>query len=134
MIKPECFTKEWITGFRQQKELTRIDPSLLEKMIFALSLVQHLQTAGLDFVFRGGTSLILMLEDANRFSIDVDIIVNKPYLEKTTRHQIGKVLREDHSLVETFQGRHISALSLDNQERSFLNKLNSLPDQSAYFY
>lgn len=92
MIKPKCFTPEWITGFRSQRELSRIDPSLLEKMIHALYLVQNLKKAGLDFVFKGGTSLILLLEDANRFSIDVDIIVNKKYGAESTRREIDDVL------------------------------------------
>jgi Nucleotidyl transferase AbiEii toxin, Type IV TA system len=74
MIKAHCFQKEWIEGFRAQAPYQKINPPLVEKMIHALSLVQHLQTEGLDFVFKGGTSLVLLLEKANRFSIDVDII------------------------------------------------------------
>lgn len=74
MIKPICFQKDWIDGFRAQKAYRKINPPLVEKMIHALSLVQQLKTHGLDFIFKGGTSLILLLESANRFSIDVDII------------------------------------------------------------
>ena len=29
---------------------------------------------GLDFIFKGGTSLVLLLNDLKRFSVDVDII------------------------------------------------------------
>ncbi len=43
-------------------------------MIHALSLVEQLSSQGLDFVFKGGTSLILLLDDAGRFSIDIDIV------------------------------------------------------------
>ena len=43
-------------------------------MIYALSLLQHLCIGQLPFVFKGGTSLLLLLENANRFSVDVDII------------------------------------------------------------
>lgn len=74
MIKSICFQKEWIEGFRVQKAYQKINPPLVEKMIHALSLVQHLKVLGLDFIFKGGTSLILLLDKANRFSIDVDII------------------------------------------------------------
>jgi len=74
MIKSICFQKEWIERFRAQKAYKRINPPLVEKMIHALSLVQHLKVQELDFIFKGGTSLILLLEKANRFSIDVDII------------------------------------------------------------
>jgi hypothetical protein len=74
MIKSVCFQKEWIEGFRIQKAYNKINPLLVEKMIHALALVQHLKVQGLDFIFKGGTSLILLLAKANRFSIDVDII------------------------------------------------------------
>lgn len=74
MIRAECFQKEWIDNFREQKLYGKINPPLLEKMIHALSLLQHLQKEGLNFIFKGGTSLILLLENSNRFSVDIDII------------------------------------------------------------
>jgi hypothetical protein len=74
MIKPHCFQKEWIDSFRRQPAYERINPPLIEKMIHAFSLLQHLQTLELPFVFKGGTSLVLLLDKANRFSIDIDII------------------------------------------------------------
>ena len=73
MIKAHCFTKEWINGFKQQKHLKRINPPILEKMIHALSLLQQLKIHGLDFTFKGGTSLVLLLAKARRFSVDIDI-------------------------------------------------------------
>jgi hypothetical protein len=72
MINPACFEKEWIENFRKQKEFSRINPPVLEKMIHALYLLQNLKKQGLNFVFKGGTSLILLLENARRFSVDID--------------------------------------------------------------
>ncbi len=43
-------------------------------MIYALALVEALAGTKLDFVFKGGTSLILLLPGPGRFSIDIDII------------------------------------------------------------
>ena len=43
-------------------------------MVHAFSLLEHLKIVNLDFVFKGGTSLVLLLEEGNRFSIDIDII------------------------------------------------------------
>ena len=85
MIKPICFEKEWIENFRKQSEFGRINPPVLEKMIHALYLVQNLRKQGLDFVFKGGTSLILLLENANRFSVDIDIVLNKKYESDAAR-------------------------------------------------
>ena len=77
MIIAHCFTKEWINGFKQQKHLKRINPPVLEKMIHALSLLQQLKAQGLDFTFKGGTSLVLLLAKSRRFSVDIDIITTQ---------------------------------------------------------
>ncbi len=74
MIHPQSFTKEWLQSHREKPGYERIDPQLVEKMIHALSLVEQLSLQGLNFVFKGGTSLILLLDEAGRFSIDIDII------------------------------------------------------------
>lgn len=74
MIKDKCFTEEWLDQFRKQKDHKRIDKIILEKMIYALHLLERLKANGLDFVFKGGTSLVLLLKEGNRFSIDIDII------------------------------------------------------------
>lgn len=92
MIRPICFEKEWIEDLRKEKGSGRINPPLLEKMIHALYLLQNLKRQGLDFVFKGGTSLVLLLENANRFSVDIDIIVNKPYDNPSTRSEIEDLL------------------------------------------
>jgi hypothetical protein len=76
MIKEYCFTEEWLDTFKKQAEHRRIDKAILEKMIYALHLLECIKTHGLDFVFKGGTSLVLLLEEGNRFSIDIDIICN----------------------------------------------------------
>jgi len=35
----------------------------MESMIYALYLLEQLQLTGLDFIFKGGTSLILLMEE-----------------------------------------------------------------------
>ncbi len=52
------------------------DPILIEKMILALVLVENLQLSGLGFIFKGGTSLTLLLGKPKRFSIDIDIVLD----------------------------------------------------------
>lgn len=78
MIKDKCFTEEWLDHFKKQNDHKRIDKIILEKMIYALHLLERLKSNDLDFVFKGGTSLVLLLEEANRFSIDIDIICKTP--------------------------------------------------------
>lgn len=84
MISKECFTKEWLLGFRKRHKT--IDPGILEKMVNALALVETLKLNGLNFIFKGGTSLILLQKEANRFSIDIDIIT------KAAKEEIEKIL------------------------------------------
>lgn len=84
MIKDKCFTEDWLELFKKQKDHKKIDKIILEKMIYALHLLERLKANGLDFVFKGGTCLVLLLKEVNRFSIDIDIICNtqKIHLEK----------------------------------------------------
>lgn len=77
MIKPHCFTKEWIDSFKKQKHFKRINPPVLEKMIQALSLLQYLKSHELSFTFKGGTCLVILLSTPRRFSIDIDILTNE---------------------------------------------------------
>lgn len=76
MFKEKCFTEEWLQSFKRQASYRKIDVIILEKMIHALHLLEQLQQNGLKFTFKGGTSLVLILEEENRFSIDLDIISN----------------------------------------------------------
>lgn len=92
MIKEKCFTEEWLDTFKKQAAHKRIDKIILEKMIYALHLLEQLSASGLGFTFKGGTSLVLLLEDANRFSIDIDIICN------TKREELEAILMK---VVET---------------------------------
>lgn len=60
-------------------------------MIYALHLLERLKSNGLEFVFKGGTSLVLLLEEGNRFSIDIDIIskTSRANIEDTLNKVIG---------------------------------------------
>jgi len=88
MIQKHCFTEEWLDTFKKQKEHKRIDTAILEKMIYALHLLERIKTNGLNFVFKGGTSLVILLEEGNRFSIDIDIICN------TDRNTLEAILQK----------------------------------------
>ncbi len=99
MIKEHCFTDEWLDSFKKQKEHKRIDKAILEKMIYALHLLERIKANGLEFTFKGGTSLVLLLEEGNRFSIDIDIICN------TDRETLETILKKviDSSNFKSFE-------------------------------
>jgi hypothetical protein len=72
MIPPDRHTREWIVA--QQAILGMADPIILEKAIFAMILLDRLARTDLDFVFKGGTALLLHLPRPNRLSIDIDLV------------------------------------------------------------
>jgi hypothetical protein len=43
MIKEHCFTEEWLTTFKKKREHKRIDKIILEKMIYALHLLERIK-------------------------------------------------------------------------------------------
>lgn len=72
MLSKEIFTLEYIS--RLQKQYKK-DPGLLERVIYAFGLLEALVQVGMKFVFKGGTSLLLLTEQPMRLSTDIDIIV-----------------------------------------------------------
>ncbi|MFZ4779290.1 MAG: nucleotidyl transferase AbiEii/AbiGii toxin family protein [Terrimicrobiaceae bacterium] len=76
MIQTHCFDRIWIDA--KQAELRLRDPGLLEKCIHALQLLGLLADSGIPFVFKGGTSMVLLLERLRRLSIDIDIVSESP--------------------------------------------------------
>lgn len=84
MIASISFTKEWVNQHKSAKAFARINPPVLEKMIHALALLESLVVQDLKFIFKGGTSLILLLPTPRRFSVDIDILTehSREELEK----------------------------------------------------
>lgn len=73
MISTESFSKEWIEGVAQKYGYH--DKELLEKVIRAFALLELLVDAGAPIIFKGGSAILLLLKDnLNRLSIDVDVI------------------------------------------------------------
>lgn len=73
MIHEDSLKEKWITDVAKKD---KSDPILIEKVVRALSLLEHLQKSELEFIFKGGTALMLLLKEPKRFSIDIDIIVS----------------------------------------------------------
>jgi hypothetical protein len=75
MILSSSYSPDWI---KEKRDVyPKSDPTIMEKVIYALSLVEQLQLANLSFTFKGGTSLLLILPEPKRFSIDVDIVTTE---------------------------------------------------------
>lgn len=89
MINFDSIDRDWIL---KVSNVNKADPSLVEKVIFALCLLESLVKNKLDFVFKGGTALMLHHGSAKRLSIDIDILIeNHPKnLEDTFKKIVGQ--------------------------------------------
>ena len=87
MLTKNNFTEEHIRNLQIE---SRRDPLLLERCVYAFGLLEAITIVGMPFVFKGGTSLMLLLEHPLRLSTDIDIIV-KPgtgvdeYIKKASK-------------------------------------------------
>lgn len=86
MILKENYEAQHI---RDLQVASKGDPGLIERTLYALGLLEALAAVGLDFIFKGGTSLLLLLPKPKRLSTDIDIVVNPgtdiaDYIEKAS--------------------------------------------------
>jgi len=88
MIDVDSLSKEWLA---ERRKTQGGDPELIEKMIHALYLLEQLKLTGLDFIFKGGTSLILLMDQPSRFSIDLDIIVSPDITREKLEEFLNKI-------------------------------------------
>lgn len=106
MINSETHTIDWILNLKN-KLGRRIDPKLIEKVIWALTLLEQLKIKGLNFTFKGGTALLLATEKPKRFSIDIDIITEHSekeiiaILQKTVEENIFLSWEDDNNRKHT---------------------------------
>lgn len=87
MLLRENYTADHILRLRNE---TGADPSILERTIFAFGLLEAIRSVNMPFIFKGGTALMVLLDEPRRLSTDIDIIVNHDtdidsYIEKAGR-------------------------------------------------
>jgi hypothetical protein len=80
MITQKSITKEWIEAVVKSNKADKI---LVEKVIRALLLLEGLSESGLNYVFKGGTALMLLFDSEKRMSIDIDVIVPEKEIKLT---------------------------------------------------
>lgn len=85
MLTNDNFTLEHVMKLKKNR---MVDIFILERSIYAFGLLEALCRVGMPFIFKGGTSLLLLLKQPRRLSTDIDIIVAPGmnvdhYLEET---------------------------------------------------
>lgn len=72
MISSDNYSERHI---RELQTASKGDPGLIERTLYAFGLLEALRKVGMDFIFKGGTSLLLLLPHLRRLSTDIDIVV-----------------------------------------------------------
>ena len=88
MIDKVSLSGAWLEEKRKQYKK---DPGIIESMIHALYLLDRLTLTGLDFIFKGGTSLVLLMDKPLRFSVDIDIIINPAITREVLESHLTKI-------------------------------------------
>lgn len=72
MLLKDNFSME---NVQRLQDMTGRDPNLLERVVYAFGLLEAIKLSGLPFIFKGGTSLMLLMKHPMRLSTDIDIVV-----------------------------------------------------------
>lgn len=98
MIHNNTFSEEWIQKISNdyKRGSKKADPTLIEKVTKALHLLENLSQTDLVFIFKGGTALLLLLDEMHRFSIDIDIIIEKNKKDVDLDAILNEVVEASH--------------------------------------
>ncbi|OGB68622.1 MAG: hypothetical protein A2Y94_02015 [Caldithrix sp. RBG_13_44_9] len=124
MIAVKCFTVDWI--YEKRKIAGNVDPGLLEKTIYAFELLGELIYNKLDFVFKGGTSLLLLLQDFRRISIDLDILCDEKM--ESLQEIFNRVIQSSQFLKWEGDPRKPSGIPKKHFKFYFNSVINNLQD------
>lgn len=87
MIDKRVYEIEYIRELQKKYES---DPGLIERALYAFVLLEAITSVGMPFCFKGGTSLMLIVDKPARLSTDIDIMVEPgtdvdEYIEKASK-------------------------------------------------
>jgi len=88
MIRKKCFDIGYIK--RKSQEI-KTDPILIERAIYVFELISFLIERNISLVFKGGTSLMLLIPEFNRLSIDLDIVTDEK--EKSLENTFNNITK-----------------------------------------
>ncbi len=148
MIDIKSLSAEWIAEKRNKYSK---DPNLMESMIYALYLLEQLQLTGLDFIFKGGTSLILLTDDEKAKYGEINIGINQfrhfvflgsfdileAQVASAKAAYLAAIIFTDHKEVLTKFSKEIPLADylITNPDYNYLNKrLKFVAEGEALFY
>lgn len=118
MIDQKTFTREWIEDRSNyfKKGKLRGNSELIEKVICALYLLEKLVSGDVNLIFKGGTSLILLLDEVHRFSIDIDVILEN---EKDLEYIIDGIIADNFIFTKYEKNKRRNAKGVPKEHFKF---------------
>ena len=97
---PKNYDPETVTNLLQTNKIRSI--ANLEKAIFSLEYIAQLKKTGLDFIFKGGSAVQILLGDKwNRLSVDADICTT------TSEEELDPILKSINRRFEDISFQHV---------------------------
>jgi Nucleotidyl transferase AbiEii toxin, Type IV TA system len=122
MIDIKSLSADWLAD---KKNKYKKDPTIMESMIYALYLLKQLKLTGLDFIFKGGTSLVLLMEQPKRFSVDIDVIINPSINRQKLEEYLSKIIETSAFLKMELDERRSYKKGIQKAHYKFIFKSNS---------
>jgi predicted nucleotidyltransferase component of viral defense system len=128
MINKNEISAEWLNQVSKQHR--NADKILVEKVIRALLLLEGLAKQNLNFVFKGGTALMLHFNSAKRLSIDIDIIL--PNEIKDLESILDAIVKEQGFLRKELQHRSTNSKIKKEHYKFFYTPLHRTNKEEEY--
>lgn len=128
MINQKEITTEWLK--QVSKQHGNADKILVEKVIRALLLLEGLVKQKVNFVFKGGTALMLHFNSAKRLSIDIDIILPKEI--ENLESLLDEILKEQSFLRIELQHRNTNLKVIKAHYKFFFTPLYKTNKDQEY--
>lgn len=128
MINQKEISAEWLNQVSKQHR--NADKILVEKVIRALLLLEGLAKQKIDFVFKGGTALMLHFNSTKRLSIDIDIIL--PNEIKNLESVLDTIAKEQGFLRKELQHRSTNSKIKKEHYKFFYTPLHKTKKDEEY--
>lgn len=128
MIKKDEITLDWL--HQVSKKYRNVDKILVEKTIRALLLLEGLAKQKIDFVFKGGTALMLHFNSTKRLSLDIDIVISKEIPNFETH--LDSIVSEQGFLRKELQQRNAQSTIKKEHYKFFYNPLHKTNQTEEY--
>ncbi|MDY0090907.1 MAG: nucleotidyl transferase AbiEii/AbiGii toxin family protein [Flavobacteriaceae bacterium] len=128
MINQKEISAEWLNQVSKQHR--NADKILVEKVIRALLLLEGLVKQKIDFVFKGGTALMLHFNSTKRLSIDIDIIL--PNEIENLESILNTIAQEQGFLRKELQHRSTNSKIKKEHYKFFFTPLHKTKKNEEY--